>query len=203
VASRTSASLAVRRFARTVDDPAPGDFRTRGALARTMAHLRALLDRGDVRFGLVHKFLWDRYRSVRQDLYIQGMQARRSGRGGRECGWVPVVEGRASSCVEVARHVGSPWQLRPHRRLAGRQAGRQAGMARARRAPPTKQLPCLNPTDAPSPLAPQDSFAAGIFEEVVRFHVLCEHELCGEDQSGERAAHPPARSPAHPPPLTA
>jgi hypothetical protein len=56
-----------------------------------------------VRFGLVHKFLWDRYRSVRQDLYIQGMA---------------------------------------------------------------------------------DAFAASVLEEVVRFHVLCEHELCAEDQSG-------------------
>lgn len=25
------------------------------------------------RFGLVHKFLWDRYRAVRQDLYVQGI----------------------------------------------------------------------------------------------------------------------------------
>lgn len=57
----------------------------------------------DVRFGLVHKFLWDRYRSIRQDLYIQGIQ---------------------------------------------------------------------------------DHFAIGIFEEIVRFHVLCEHELSGDDQSG-------------------
>jgi hypothetical protein len=61
-----------------------------------MAHLRNLLDRHgrllasqivsyqhaqhvitgcrqDVRLGLIHKFLWDRYRSVRQDLYIQGI----------------------------------------------------------------------------------------------------------------------------------
>jgi len=98
----TSAELAVKRFARTVDDPHPSEFRTRGALARTMAHLRGLLDREDVRFGLVHKFLWDRYRSVRQDLYIQGIT---------------------------------------------------------------------------------DGFAIGIFEEIVRFHVMCEHELCGEDQS--------------------
>ncbi len=98
----TSAELAVKRFARTVDDPHPSEFRTKGALARTMAHLRGLLDREDVRFGLVHKFLWDRYRSVRQDLYIQGIT---------------------------------------------------------------------------------DEFAVGIFEEIVRFHVMCEHELCGEDQS--------------------
>ncbi|KAH7619748.1 putative SAC3 family protein B [Nannochloris sp. 'desiccata'] len=98
----TSAELAVRRFARTVDDPHPSEFRTRGALTRTMDYLRRLLDRTDVRFGLVHKFLWDRYRSIRQDLYIQNIS---------------------------------------------------------------------------------DEFAINIFEEIVRFHVLCEHELCGEDQS--------------------
>lgn len=57
----------------------------------------------DVRFGLVHKFLWDRYRSIRQDLYIQGIT---------------------------------------------------------------------------------DQFAISIFEEIVRFHVLCEHELSGDDQNG-------------------
>ena len=99
----TSPELAVRRFARTVDDPHPSEFRTRGALTRTMTYLRGLLDRTDVRFGLVHKFLWDRYRSVRQDLYIQGIS---------------------------------------------------------------------------------DEFAINVFEEIVRFHVLCEHELGSEDQSG-------------------
>lgn len=41
----TSAELAVKRFARTVDDPHPSDFRTRGALQRTMIYLRSLLDR--------------------------------------------------------------------------------------------------------------------------------------------------------------
>lgn len=101
-ANETSPELAVKRFARTVDDPSPSEFRTRGGLQRTMAHLRNLLDQSHFRFGLVHKFLWDRYRSVRQDLYIQGMA---------------------------------------------------------------------------------DGFAVGIFEEIVRFHVLCEHELAGEDQS--------------------
>ena len=70
-----------------IDDSnnAPEFFRTRGALARTMAHLRGLLDRGGARLGLVHKFLWDRYRSVRQDLYIQGMDV--SGRRAVLYGW--------------------------------------------------------------------------------------------------------------------
>ena len=45
VPSLTSAELAVKRFARTVDDPKPSEFRTRGALSRTMDHLRGLLDR--------------------------------------------------------------------------------------------------------------------------------------------------------------
>lgn len=100
--SVTSVELAVKRFARTVDDPKASDFRTRDALHRTMTHLSRILDRTDVRFGLVHKFLWDRYRSVRQDLYIQGIE---------------------------------------------------------------------------------DDFAIKIFEQIVRFHVLSEHELCEEDQT--------------------
>lgn len=35
------------------------------------------------------------------------------------------------------------------------------------------------------PRLPQDEFAIAVYEEVVRFHVMCEHELCGEDQSGK------------------
>ncbi|KAK2080479.1 hypothetical protein QBZ16_000332 [Prototheca wickerhamii] len=67
-----------------------------------MLHLRSLLDRTDARFGLIHKFLWDRYRAVRQDLYVQGMH---------------------------------------------------------------------------------DEFAISVYEEIVRFHIMCEHELCDQDQS--------------------
>jgi hypothetical protein len=36
----------------------------------------------------------------------------------------------------------------------------------------------------PAPL-PQDEFAVGIFQEVVRFHLLSEHELCEEEASSE------------------
>jgi len=42
--SLTSPELAVKCFARTIDDPQPSDFRTRGALERTMNYLRDLLD---------------------------------------------------------------------------------------------------------------------------------------------------------------
>ncbi|EFN51760.1 hypothetical protein CHLNCDRAFT_54836 [Chlorella variabilis] len=81
----TSAELAVKRFART-----------------------------DARLGLIHKFLWDRYRSVRQDLYIQGMD---------------------------------------------------------------------------------DEFSVNIFEEVVRFHLLSEHELC-EEEASSSLCRPSAPCPA-------
>lgn len=36
----------------------------------------------------------------------------------------------------------------------------------------------------PAFLTPQDAFAVRIFEEIVRFHILSEHELCAQDQSG-------------------
>ncbi len=44
----------------------------------------------------------------------------------------------------------------------------------------------LMPMFGPASLRVQDEFAVRIFEEVVRFHILSEHELCEEDQSGER-----------------
>ena len=64
--------LAVKKFARTVDQD-PANFRTRSALDTTQAHLRTIMDRTDVPLSLVHRFLWDRYRGVRQDLFVQGM----------------------------------------------------------------------------------------------------------------------------------
>ena len=29
--------------------------------------------------------------------------------------------------------------------------------------------------------APQDEFACEMFEEIIRYHILCEHELCGSE----------------------
>lgn len=95
---RTSAELAVKSFARTgIDEQGPKAFRTRETLVRTMDHLRRIMDRTDAPFSLIHNFLFDRYRSVRQDLYVQGIE---------------------------------------------------------------------------------DEFACEIFEEIIRYHILCEHELC-------------------------
>lgn len=35
-------------------------------------------------------------------------------------------------------------------------------------------------------MRPQDEFSVHIYEEVVRFHLLSEHELCEEEASSER-----------------
>jgi hypothetical protein len=52
----------------------PENFRTMEALQRTMAYLRGIMDRTDVELVNIHKFLWDRFRGVRQDLFVQGME---------------------------------------------------------------------------------------------------------------------------------
>ena len=69
---RTSAELAVKKFSRYFEKD-PARVRTRGALARAMAHLLSLVDDGapaarGASLASVHKFLWDRFRGVRQDL---------------------------------------------------------------------------------------------------------------------------------------
>ena len=46
------------------------------ALHRTMGHLRGIMDARGTPLVNVHKFLWDRYRGVRQDLFVQGFEAR-------------------------------------------------------------------------------------------------------------------------------
>ena len=93
--ARTSRELAVKKFARNIEQRAD-NFRTRAALERTQAHLRAIMDSGAAAssspaaapaafpssrssssappLSLVHRFLWDRYRGVRQDLFVQGIE---------------------------------------------------------------------------------------------------------------------------------
>ena len=52
----------------------PENFRTMGALRRTMVHLRGIMDRQDMALVNIHKYLWDRFRGVRQDLFVQGYE---------------------------------------------------------------------------------------------------------------------------------
>ena len=54
----------------------PENFRTRAALRAAQEHLRGIMDRTDVPLADVHKFLWDRFRGIRQDLFVQGFEVR-------------------------------------------------------------------------------------------------------------------------------
>ena len=54
----------------------PGNFRTMGALQRTQEHLLGIMDSRGVALASIHKFLWDRFRGVRQDLFVQGLEVR-------------------------------------------------------------------------------------------------------------------------------
>lgn len=42
---------------------------------------------------------------------------------------------------------------------------------------------CLlcNPYAEVAPFVVQDEFACEMFEEIIRYHILCEHELCGSE----------------------
>ena len=76
-ARKADPRLAVKKYKRLMDedDKVPEKMRTRGALQRTVTHLWSLLDgvrRED--FAGVQKFVWDRLRSVRQDLVMQGIR---------------------------------------------------------------------------------------------------------------------------------
>ncbi|KAK9796708.1 hypothetical protein WJX73_007053 [Symbiochloris irregularis] len=67
-------ALLVKRFARTIAVGKVEDFRTKGALLKTQAHLRTILDRPDSDLHHRYQFVWERFRSMRQDMYVQGMQ---------------------------------------------------------------------------------------------------------------------------------
>ena len=56
----------------------PEHLRTLTALQRTMVYLRTIMDVPGASLVDIHRFLWDRYRGVRQDLSVQGMQVRSS-----------------------------------------------------------------------------------------------------------------------------
>ena len=62
-------------FPLQVEQLAP-NFRTLGTLQKTQAHLHSIMDRTDVPLGKIHYYLWERYRSVRQDLFVQEITVR-------------------------------------------------------------------------------------------------------------------------------
>ncbi|XP_037470631.1 SAC3 family protein C-like isoform X2 [Triticum dicoccoides] len=72
---RTSHSLAVKKFCRTISSTGiqASDIRPLPVLRETMDYLCYLLNSSDYPFEIVHDFIFDRTRSVRQDLSIQNL----------------------------------------------------------------------------------------------------------------------------------
>ncbi|XP_052147960.1 SAC3 family protein C isoform X1 [Oryza glaberrima] len=73
--ARTSPSLAVKKFCRTISSTSvqASDIRPLPVLRETMDYLLHLLDSSEHQFEIVHDFIFDRTRSVRQDLSIQNI----------------------------------------------------------------------------------------------------------------------------------
>ncbi|KAJ8755368.1 hypothetical protein K2173_019166 [Erythroxylum novogranatense] len=72
---KTSPSLAVKKFCRTIStkDVRASDVRPLPVLEETLTYLLNLLDSTDHGFELVHAFIFDRTRSIRQDLVMQNI----------------------------------------------------------------------------------------------------------------------------------
>jgi hypothetical protein len=106
--SVSNAQLCVKKFSRIVDNPHCSSIRTRAALDKTCAHLYGLLGGrcdypdGDVSLLKRSNFLWDRLRSVRQDMGLTGLL----------CG---DVGGDAAGGDGAVRHRGGVFTLRERR----------------------------------------------------------------------------------------
>lgn len=72
---KTSASLAVKKFCRTISvkDVQLSDVRPLLVLEETLNYLLNLLDSTEQPFEVVHEFIFDRTRSIRQDLSMQNI----------------------------------------------------------------------------------------------------------------------------------
>ncbi|GMG99525.1 hypothetical protein Nepgr_001365 [Nepenthes gracilis] len=72
---RTSSSLAVKKFCRTIStkDVKAADVRPLPVLDGTLKYLFELLDSSEHPFEVIHDFVFDRTRSIRQDLSMQNI----------------------------------------------------------------------------------------------------------------------------------
>ncbi|KAL3518167.1 hypothetical protein ACH5RR_020756 [Cinchona calisaya] len=72
---KSSPSLAVKKFCRTIStrDMQVSDVRPLSVLEGTLNHLFSLLQSGEHPFEVVHDFIFDRTRSIRQDLSMQNI----------------------------------------------------------------------------------------------------------------------------------
>nr|XP_018685105.1 PREDICTED: SAC3 family protein C isoform X1 [Musa acuminata subsp. malaccensis] len=73
--ARTSPHLAVKKFCRTIStvDIQESDIRSPPVLQRTLKHLINLVNSEEHPFEVVHDFVFDRTRSIRQDLSMQNI----------------------------------------------------------------------------------------------------------------------------------
>ncbi|KAK2749840.1 hypothetical protein FQN57_005254 [Myotisia sp. PD_48] len=79
-ASSNMESKMVKRFRRSAaghDEQLPGDIRTPKALLQTMNYMLRHVLINDSTLGTIHKFVWDRTRSIRNDLSIQQLTNKR------------------------------------------------------------------------------------------------------------------------------
>ncbi|CAO2833098.1 unnamed protein product [Amaranthus hypochondriacus] len=72
---KSSSSLAVKKFCRTISlkEVQPSDLRPLSVLKDTLDYLMKLLDSSDHSFLVLHDFIFDRTRSIRQDLSMQNI----------------------------------------------------------------------------------------------------------------------------------
>ncbi|CAN7051930.1 unnamed protein product, partial [Brassica rapa subsp. trilocularis] len=73
--TKSSSDLAVKKFCRTLSaaDVQASDVRPLSVLEETLRYLLSLLDSREHPFEVVHDFIFDRTRSIRQDLSIQNL----------------------------------------------------------------------------------------------------------------------------------
>ncbi|KAJ4762542.1 SAC3/GANP/Nin1/mts3/eIF-3 p25 family [Rhynchospora pubera] len=73
--TKTSPTLAVKKFCRTISsaDVNVSDIRPLPVLKQTLDYLMKLLDSTNFPFEIVHDFIFDRTRSIRQDLTMQNL----------------------------------------------------------------------------------------------------------------------------------
>ncbi|XP_048616597.1 SAC3 family protein C isoform X2 [Brassica napus] len=77
--TKSSSDLAVKKFCRTLSaaDVQASDVRPLPVLEETLRYLLSLMDSREHPFEVVHDFIFDRTRSVRQDLSIQNLASER------------------------------------------------------------------------------------------------------------------------------
>lgn len=77
--TKSSSDLAVKKFCRTLSaaDVQASDVRPLPVLEETLRYLLSLLDSREHPFEVVHDFIFDRTRSIRQDLSIQNLASER------------------------------------------------------------------------------------------------------------------------------